>query len=200
MRRLALALLVLLAVGLSACGGGGGEEEEIRTMIEASSTSSNPADCRRYSTLNLLEQTHKVQGQAAVSACEESAFEPHELPTAVEVTRIEVEGDRATAQVASVDGPFNEQEMVVALVEEDGSWKGDEILEFAVFDREAFILEAGREMMEGARDRREADAFACLIGQLERMSDAELEAILLDPSPQPGSDLVRPCLPRSASA
>jgi hypothetical protein len=201
-RRLTLALLGLVALGLSACGGGeggAGDEEEIRAVIEASATSTNPADCRRHSTMNSLERSFKVQGRAAVRACEESKLEPRDLPSAVEVTRIEIDGDEATAQVASVDGPYEEQEVVIALVEEEGSWKEDDVLEFAVFDREAFILEFGRDVMDGARTPAQVRASACVIDQLERFDDAELEALLLDPSPQPILDLARPCEPRSAS-
>jgi len=196
-----LPLLALLGAGLAltACGGGSGDgdEEEIRAVIAASATSTNPADCRRYGTMNMLERSFKVQGQAAVRACEESKLEVRDLPTAVEVTRIEIDGADATAQVASVGGLYPEQEVVIALVEEDGSWKEDSALEFALFDREAFILEFGREIMGNARTPAQAQASACLIGRMERLSDAELEALLLGPSPQPIADLARPCEPRS---
>jgi hypothetical protein len=203
MRRPSLALLGFVAFGLAACGGGvggAGDEEEIKAVIEASATSRNPADCRRHSTMHMLERTFKVQGQAAVRTCEESKLEVRDLPTAVEVTRIEIDGADATAQVDSVDGPYDEQEVVIALVEKNGSWKEDDVLEFAVFDREAFILEFGREIMENAGTPAQAQASACVIGQLEKFDDAELEALVLDPSPQPILDLARPCEPRSSSA
>ncbi len=197
-----LALAVVgVALVLAGCGGGdgGGDEEKVRAVIEASATSTNPADCRRHSTLHMLERSYKVQGQAAVRACEETKLEARDLPSAVEVTRIEIDGTDASAQVASVDGAYDEQEVVIALVEENGTWKEDDILEFAVFDREAFILEFGREVMEGAVTPAQVQASTCVIDQLERYDDAELEALLLDPSPQPIIDLVRPCEPRSDS-
>jgi len=198
-RRPSLALLGLVAFGLAACGGGAGDEAEIKAVVEVSATSRNPADCRRYGTMNMLERSFKAQGQAAVRACEESKLEARDLPTAVEVTRIEIDGAAATAQVGSVDGPYDEQEVVIGLVEENGSWKEDEALEFAVFDREAFLLEFGREVMKRADTPAQARASACMVGQLEGLDDAALEALLLDPSPQPILDLARPCEPRSTS-
>jgi hypothetical protein len=194
-----LALFGLVAFALAACGGGAGDEAEIKAMVEASATSRNPMDCRRHGTMNMLERSFKVQGRAAVRACEESKLEARDLPTAVEVTRIEIDGANATARVDSVDGPYDEQEAVIALVKENGSWKEDEVLEFAVFDREAFVLEFGRDVMEEAHTPAQAQASACMIGQLEGLDDAALEALLLDPSPQPILDLARPCEPRSTS-
>lgn len=200
MRRLAVALLCLAAVGFAACGGGGGDEEDIRAVVEASWTSTDPAACRRYGTLNLVEQSTKLQGEAAIRACEETKLEPHDLPSAVEVTRIEIDGGEATAQVDALDGEYSEQELLIRLVEEDGNWKEDEVLELAVFDREAFILEFGRGIMGDANSTADAEVAACFVGQMDRLSDAELEALILDPSPQPIIDLALACEPRSASA
>jgi len=148
----------------------------------------------------MLEQATKVRGEVAIEACEETMLEDWERPTSVEVTRIEVDGDEATAQVATVGGVYSEQEVLIALVEEDGTWMEDEFLGFAVFDREAFLLEFGREIMERARTRAHANANACVVGLMEQLSDAEIEAVLVDPSPQVFEDFVRPCEPRSARA
>ncbi len=201
MRRTLLAgLLGAVAIGLVACGGEGSDDEgEIRAVIAASATSRDPVDCRRYNTLHSLEQAFKLQGDAALQACEQTKLEDRELPTGVEVTKIEVDGDRATARVASVGGPYEEQEPLVALSREDGTWKEDEIVEFVVFDREAFVLEFGREALGEAQTAAEADAYACVVGRMDQLGDAELEAVLLDFSPQPLLDLVQPCEPRSAS-
>ena len=67
-----------------------------------------------------------------------------------------------------------------------------------MFDREAFILEFGREIMGRAHTPAQARASACMIGSFG-IDDAALEALLLDPSPQPILDLARPCEPRSTS-
>ena len=203
MRSLSLLVLLGSTLMLCACGGGGGaagDEEEIRAVIEASATSTDPADCRRYSTLNMLEQAAKVQGEAAVRLCEESKLEDWPLPTAVNVTRIQVEGDSASAQVAYVGGLFSEQVPVVALVEEDGRWKEVDVVEFAEFDPDAFVLEFGRELLRGAGSRAEADVLGCMIRALDGSTQEQLEALVIDPSPQPLLDLALSCESRSASA
>ncbi|HZO06147.1 MAG TPA: hypothetical protein VFB52_07145 [Solirubrobacterales bacterium] len=192
---------MVAALVLSACGDGEeGDAAQIEATITASATSRDPADCRRYRTQRMLEQATKVRGEVAIEACEETMLEDWERPTSVEVTRIEVDGDEATAQVATVGGVYSEQEVLIALVEEDGTWMEDEFLGFAVFDREAFLLEFGREIMERARTRAHANANACVVGLMEQLSDAEIEAVLVDPSPQVFEDFVRPCEPRSARA
>ena len=184
---------VLLLAGCGGTGEGAGDEEEIRAVIEASATSTDPADCLRYATLNMLEQTAKVQGEAAVRVCEETKRQDWPLPSAVTVTRLEIDGGSASAQVAYTGGLFSAQVPVISLVEEDGSWKEDEILEFAEFDRDAFVLEFGRELLRGARSAAEVDAFRCMVRELNARDREELEQLVLDPSPQPLLDLAMAC-------
>lgn len=190
------------ALLLAGCGGGGGDlgdEERIRAVIEASAMSTYPADCTRYATLNLLEQNTKMRGRAAVVACEEGALEGSSTPDAVWPRDIEVDGERATARVAIEGGPSGGQTVDMALVEVDGQWKVHELLSFAIFDREQMVLETGRKMLEKVSSAEEADVVTCIIGELEKLSDADLEALALDPSLEPVLDLLRPCEPRSES-
>jgi hypothetical protein len=199
---LALAALLGSALLLAACGGAedGGDEEKIRAVIEASAMSTYPADCTRYGTLNLLEQSTKMRGREAVLACEENALEESSTPDAVWPRDIEVDGERATARVAIEGGPSGGQTIDMALVEVDGQWKLHELLSFAVFDREQMILETGRQGLEQARSEEDVDCATCVIDELEKLSDADLEALVLDPSREPLLALVQPCVPRSATA
>lgn len=202
MRSPSLLALLGSALLLCACGGGGGDvgdEAEIRTVIEASATSPYPADCTRYATLNFLEQGTKMRGRPAVVACEETTLEAS-VPDAVRSRDIEVDGERATAQVAFEGGPSGGQTFEVALVEVGEQWKLHELLSFVVFDREQLILEMGRQGLEQARSAADVDFATCIIGALERLSDADLEALVLDPSQEPLYEVVRPCVPRSATA
>lgn len=201
-RRLVLFGLAAALV-LPACGGGdggdAGDEEEIRAVIEASAMSTYPADCTRYLTLNMLEQNTKLRGRAAIQECEATAIETP-VPDAVWSSDIEVDGERATARVDFEGGASDGQAYDIALREIDGQWKLHEILSFAVFDREQMILETGRQGLERARSAEDVDFATCIIGELEKLSDADLEALVLDPSQEPLLELVRPCMPRSASA
>jgi hypothetical protein len=199
--RRASVLFCAAALALAGCGGaeggGGGDQEEIRAVIESAGTRADPADCLRFQTQNMVEQLTKLQGEAAVRACEEAELEDFPLPTAVTVTKIEVDGDAATAQAAYEGGPFSEQVPVLKLVEEDGEWREDEVLEFAEFDRDAFVLEFGRGLLEKAESQAERRVFGCMVGELDKLDREGLEALIVDPSPQPIVDLTLACEPSS---
>lgn len=198
MRRLALTLLGGAALGLSACGGVSSDEAEIRATIEAAAFDADPAGCRRYATQKLLEQTYKEQGEGVFRRCEEDAGE--DIPTAVTVTRIEVDGNEAAAQVAyDGDGDYDDVGLVatLALVRRDGRWLEDEVTEFVEFDAEAVVMNWGRQMLRRAPSGVEARASACVIERLDDFDDEQLEALLLNPSYQPVMELARPCEPHS---
>ncbi len=198
MRGIALALLGAAVLGLSACGGETSRDDrtEIQATIEAAAASVDPAGCQRYATQKFLEQTYKERGEKALRSCEESAGE--ETPTPVTVMRVEVDGDEATAQVA-YDGDSDYVGLVatLALVKRDGRWLEDEVTEFVEFDADALAMEWGRQMLRKADSGVNARASVCVVEQLYGLDEEQLEALLLDPSPQPWQELARPCEPRS---
>lgn len=184
------------ALGLSACGGASSEEAEIRATIEAAAFDADPAGCRRYATQKLLEQTYKEQGERVFRRCEEDVDE--DMPTAVTVTRIEVDGNEATAQVAyDGDRDYVGLVMILALVKRDGRWLEDEVTEFVEFDADAVVMNWGRQMLRRAPSGVEARASACVIERLDDLDDEQFEALLLNPSYQPVMELARPCEPHS---
>ena len=69
-----LALLVLAALTIVACGGGGSsDEDKITETIEKAATTSDPSNCTELETLRFVEQNSEEKGKAAVKSCEEEA-------------------------------------------------------------------------------------------------------------------------------
>lgn len=194
-------LLLAAAALFAGCGGGDGEgeEAEIRTMIEASALATGPAACALYYTQDLLEQSTKVQGEAALAACEADLRDEPTPADAVSVSKLEVDGEEGSADVAYRGGPFDGQTVRYALARGDGSWKLDEMLAFPVFDRESMLRQSARAAYDRSHTPAELDATACGLERLRELSDAALQELLLSRSPQPLLDIARACEPRSAA-
>ncbi len=170
-------LLGLTAFVLSACGSSESDEDKITDVITTSVTTTDPADCEALSTLNFMEQTNSAEGKEAVKGCEEDAEDTTNDADSVEVTDVEVDGSTATASVAFTGGSFNRQTLSVALVEEDGDWKLDEIDRFVKLDRKQ-LLASFEEAFEGANEA-ETELAECIVGALEARSDEGLEEVIL---------------------
>lgn len=185
-------VLLALALGLVACGSSESDEDKIVEVIETSAVSDDPADCEALATQAFLEQTQFSEGKEAVESCEESAKETEDNPDSVEVSEVEIDGSDATAEAAFVGGNFDGQTFTVALVEEDGDWKLDEITGFADFDQEALAtsLEEGLQNGEDAVDAELAECF----GETVRESPkAQAEDLIVGGSPQPLVEIVEGC-------
>jgi hypothetical protein len=189
---LPLALLALV-FGLAACGGDSeSDEDKVVDVIETSVTSTDPADCKELATQAFLEQTEFEKGAAAVESCEESAEDTENDPESVDVSEVEVDGSAATADVAFTGGSFDGQTLSVALVEEDGDWKMDEITGFAEFDQEklADSLEEGLQSGDDALDPQLATCFAEVVREA---SKAQAEEIVIGGSPEPLVEIIEGC-------
>jgi ABC-type glycerol-3-phosphate transport system substrate-binding protein len=186
-----LALLALV-LGLVACGGGESDEDKVVDVIETSATSSDPADCKELATQAFLEQTELSEGAEAVESCEESAKETEDDPDSVEVSEVEVDGSAATADAAFTGGSFDGQTLSVALIEEDGDWKLDEVTGFAEFDQEklASTLEEGLQSGEDALDPPLARCFAEVIREVDK---EEAEEIVIGGSADPIVEIIEGC-------
>ncbi len=149
-------------------------------MIHASMAEAGPETCLKFSTLRFLEKMSDLEDEAAIHHCEESTLDPFlEPPTKIDVSRIEVEGDSATALIAYKGSFYDGQKVRYAFVERDGRWKFNDLLGFVDLDAARLVLQAGRYGMLGAETPGEAKNIACWIGRMERMSDEELEDLLL---------------------
>lgn len=185
-------------MALGGCGGGaGGDAQAITATITQSTTNSYPANCLRLHTRALLEQSTKLRGRAAVLACEEEAVAGAPVADRVTVTEIEVDGTEASADVAFEGTAYDGQTLTLALVDDGERWKIARILGFVDLDAGKLAFEIGRAVFEGARTPAETQEARCFLGELERLNPEKLEALIVDPSPNPLLDLLRPCTPRS---
>jgi hypothetical protein len=178
--RLLVPFLVLLgvsALGLAACGSGESDEDKITKVIETAATSTDPADCKKYETVNFAEQQSGKEGAKAVEECEEQAPEGANNPDSVDVSEVEVEGEEANATVAFTGGGFDGQTLVVNLVQEEGDWKLNEAEGFKHLDREKLIGTFERTFEE--QEEVEPELAECVIEGLEETSDSELEEMIL---------------------
>ncbi|HST69977.1 MAG TPA: hypothetical protein VLI94_10005 [Solirubrobacterales bacterium] len=197
----AFALLLLCAFVFTACGEEGGDEEAaVKKMIVTSANSDNPEDCTRLLTPNYLEQSTKLEGEAAVTACEEQAVDPNlEIPRKVIVSGVEIDSSSATATVAFTGSGYDGQTVRLALVERGGRWKWHEILGFINLDAEKLVTEMGREMLLRNETSFEAESTSCFVGILDEMSDQALEALVLDASLDRFLALANRCYIRSGA-
>lgn len=190
--RLVLACLLIFSVAvLSACGSGANDESQIEEAIETAATSSDPADCAKLETQRFMEQTDKSKGSEAVESCEEEASEKEGVEEAV-VSDVEVEGSKATAEAALTGSPFDGQKVVIALVKEDDQWKLDRIVRFTAFNPSKLTAFFAREFGKSSSGVNKAQA-NCVVDSLEGASKAELEEILLSPSPKGFEELAGHC-------
>jgi hypothetical protein len=202
-RRLVLVLPTLLAaIAIGACGGGSGAEvEEVTATIEESVFSRDPATCRELYTPALLEQSYDRQGEQALRACEEETVSPSSpQPDRITVSRVEIDGDDATAGVSLVGSVLDGQTVSFALIRDADVWKLDRLLGFVGFDREKALFGLGREWLRQAETRAHAEAAACALRQIEGLSTQGLEQFFIESDQEEFEDLVRICTPRSASA
>jgi hypothetical protein len=187
-------LTLALGLGLVACGGGGGEsnEDEIVSVIEISVKSNDPATCKRLSTQRFMEQTESAKGAKAVKSCEEEAEETENDPKSVAVSNVEVDGEGATADVAFNGGNFDGQTLSVALVEDGGKWKLDEIKGFARLDQK-HLADSVEKALESGKEPLDPQTTSCVGEALSEQSQPELEKVLFGGSRLPLVGIVEGC-------
>ena len=191
--KLLIPLFILaLALGLAACGSSESDEDKIVDVIETSATSDDPASCTELITQTFLDQVEDGEGKAALKECEEDAEDTSDNPDSVEVTEVEVDGTNATANAAFTGGGFDGQTLAIALVDEDGDWKLDEITGFAEFDQAALVQSFEDQLAEeeGAID---PEIGACIIESLEELEQEEFEELLLGGSSEGFVELAEAC-------
>lgn len=192
MKRLLLLVPALaLALVLSACGGSESDEDKIVSAIEASATSSDPADCEALGTVAFMEQTAGGSGKEAVRKCEEETKDTSGDPDSVEVSEIQVDGSDATADAKFVGGNFDGQTLTIALVDESGDWKLDQLVGFVDFKRDGLIGSFEESLSEG--DEIPAAVRSCILEGLEELTDEELESLVINNEEDAFVELAEEC-------
>jgi ABC-type glycerol-3-phosphate transport system substrate-binding protein len=193
MKRLLLLVpaLALGALVLSACGGGETDEDKIVSAIETSATSTDPADCEALGTLAFIEQTAGGSGQEAVKKCEEETKDTTGDPDSVEVSEVQVDGSDATADAKFVGGNFDGQTLTIALVDEGGDWKLDQLVGFVDFKRDGLI--GSFEESLGESDEIPAAVRSCIVKGLEELADEELESLVINNEEDAFVELAEEC-------
>ena len=118
MRKLALAVLlpVALSAGVAGCGpGGDSDEDRVRDVVEKVA-SNDPEVCKELTGGFLSREFDGDEGK-----CEKQAREAEDEQN-LEIEKVEVDGDKATVE-AKADGDKG----TAKLVKEDGDWKLDEL-------------------------------------------------------------------------
>ena len=194
-KRYLLLPCLLLTFALAACGGSSGgdsggsgdsDEGQIVEAIEKSLSEPSSANCKELETQTFVEQTTHSSGSAAMKACEEEGDEA--TAESVDVSKVEVKGTDATAEVAFSGGDFSDQSLVLALVKEGDQWKLDEIVRFAKLQKTALI-----KAIEAQLSELNPEAASCIVEGLESSSDATFEALLLKGEDQPLTELAESC-------
>jgi hypothetical protein len=187
------ALLIASSLGLVACGGGGDDDESaVIKTIEVVVHSTNPADCKKYATQDFLEQSQFEKGAAALKECEEDADDTEDDPDSVKVTKVEIDGSDATAEASFEGGTFDGQALSIGLVEEDGTWKMDELIRFAKLDR-ARLVDAFEKGITTGGNALPQPIASCIAAVLRELPKDELERVVIGGDPQAIVEIVEGC-------
>jgi hypothetical protein len=189
-----LALLILAALTLTACGGGSSDEDKITETIETVATTNDPSNCTELETLSFVEQNTTEKGKKAVETCEaEAEAGSTELAKGVVVSEVSVDGEKATAHGAFEGGSLGSQTLELALVEEDGTWKVDHVEGFADYDGKALGEAFQRQFESEEPQELEPEQAKCIAGKITELNQAEAEEVFFGGSPEQIIELAQGC-------
>jgi hypothetical protein len=187
-----LALLVLAAATLTACGGGESDEDKIVGVIETAETTAVPRNCTELQTQRFNDQVTQQQGKSGTKACEAEAKEGQAQAKSVKVANVSVNDEKATAEVEFKGGPLDSQTLEVALVEAGGDWKLDHVEGFAEYDGKALGAAFEKRFDEKPEGLSPKQA-SCISKKIAASSESEAEALFFGGSSEPIIDLAESC-------
>jgi hypothetical protein len=103
-----------------------------------------------------------------------------------------VNGSKATADAEFEGGALGAQTLEVALVEEGGTWKLDQIEGFANYDGKALGEAFEKQFEESSEDIKPAQA-KCIAEKVAGASKAQAEELFLGGSPEAIIELAKGC-------
>jgi hypothetical protein len=182
-----LPLILIAALALAACGGGGsstsgGDEEEaaIVTAIEKSATANDPSKCTEFQTQAFNEQEKGTSGAEATEICEEEAEEQGSPAKSVDVSKVKIDGEKATAEAAIGGSALNGQTVELELVKEDGDWKLNQFLQFSKFSAKALGEAIEEALASEAGEEVPAELGKCIAAGVGKLSQAEAEEVAFE--------------------
>jgi hypothetical protein len=187
-----LALLLLAVSVLAGCGGGGSSDEgEIVAAIEKAATTNAAGNCTKLETKRFVEQNTAEKGAAAIKTCEKEAKEGAEQAEGAKVSKVAIDGEKATAVVEFEGGPLSSQSLNVGLVDE-GGWKLDHIDGFASYDGKALAAAFEKSFEEEPAELKPSVA-KCISKEIEGASESEAEELFLGGSTEALIGLIEEC-------
>jgi hypothetical protein len=189
---LPLALLVAL-LALSACGGSSGssgdDESAIETAIEESATSEDPKLCSEFQT-EAFNESEYPEGNA-LKQCEEGTESGASVAESVDISKVEVNGESATAEVEVTGSGLSGQELEVELAKEGGDWKMNELVGFTKFDSAAFAETLEEKL--GEEEGVSPELAKCVSESLGSVSQEEAEMIVFEKNLEPLEEAAGGC-------
>jgi hypothetical protein len=138
-----------------------------------------------------MEQVAQTEGAEAVKTCEKEASEETGAKSA-SVSKVEVDGSEATAEVVLTGGSLDGQGLEVALVEQGDQWKLDEITGFTKFDQAKVIETLEKGFTEPSSEVSESLA-SCIVESFEEAPQADFEEALLSRSSEGFEEIAGDC-------
>jgi len=188
-----VALLALAALTVTACGGGDSDEDKIVEVIEMAETTADPRHCTELQTQRFNEQVSQKTGKAATEACQKEAKAGEEQANSANVSNVSVNDDKATAEVEFKGGPLDSQVLDVALVEEDGDWKLDQVEGFADYDGNALGAAFEKRFKEEPEGLSPKQA-KCISHKIAASNEAKAEELFFGGSSKPIIRLAESCV------